>query len=75
MMNYTLEDLFGQLGLEEDHDSIEQFIQAHSPLPEHIPLHKADFWTASQAAFLEEAIADDSTWAIVVDQLNALLRG
>ncbi len=75
MMSYTLEDLFDQLGLKEDHDSIEQFIQTHSTISEHIPLHKAEFWTASQAAFLEEAIADDSAWAMVVDQLNALLRG
>jgi len=74
MLNYTLEDLFDQLGLAEDHDSIEQFVQAHSPLQQSTPLYKADFWTASQALFLEEAIAEDSTWAIVVDQLDVLLR-
>jgi uncharacterized protein DUF2789 len=74
MLNYTLEDLFDQLGLKEDHDSIELFIQAHSPLPDHIPLCKADFWTASQAEFLEQAIADDSVWSNVVDQLDALFR-
>jgi hypothetical protein len=39
-----------------------------------MPLPQADFWSASQASFLREAVADDSDWCEVVDELDRLLR-
>jgi hypothetical protein len=38
------------------------------------PLHKALIWNPSQVAFLQQAIADDSEWCALADQLDARLR-
>ena len=71
---HSLSGLFAQLGLPNGPKEIEAFIQRHHPLPQAEPLAKAAFWTESQAAFLRDAIANDSDWAEVVDELNLLLR-
>ncbi|OEY66457.1 DUF2789 domain-containing protein [Marinobacter sp. X15-166B] len=71
---HSLSTLFDQLGLDSDPDSIEHFIRTHSPLPQETPLSEAPFWSSSQATFLREGLADDSDWAEVIDELNALLR-
>lgn len=71
---HPFHELFEQLGLPSDPDSIRQFIARHAPLPHDVPLPEAPFWTPAQAAFLREAIEADSDWAEVVDELNAALR-
>lgn len=71
---HSLNTLFAQLGLPDDALSIENFIVIHNPLPEHVPLHEAVFWSPAQAAFLREQIRGDADWAIVVDELNIRLR-
>ena len=68
-------DLFAQLGLADDPDSIRAFIASHAPLPEAIRLEEAPFWSPAQARLLREERIDDADWAIVVDQLNLALRG
>ncbi|MGG5292029.1 DUF2789 domain-containing protein [Pseudomonas shirazensis] len=67
-------DLFMQLGLENDAQSIDQFITLHSPLKNEIKLVDAPFWNDSQRAFLKEAVLEDADWAIPFDQLNEALR-
>ncbi len=67
-------DLFAQLGLPSDEQSIKQFLAAHTPLAADIELRHAPFWTPTQAAFLGEAILEDSDWAVLVDQLSGALR-
>lgn len=67
-------DLFAQLGLADDDAHIRQFLAAHKPLAGDIKLADAPFWTPAQAAFLHEALQDDSDWAEVADQLNTALR-
>jgi hypothetical protein len=67
-------DLFAQLGLPNDDAQIRQFLVAHKPLAGDVRLAEAPFWTAAQAAFLCEALRDDSDWAEMADQLNAALR-
>ena len=67
-------ELFAQLGLPPDDQTIRQFIAAHSPLAADIVLADAPFWTAGQAAFLREEISRDADWAELVDQLNVALR-
>ena len=71
---HTLNCLFEQLGLPSDASAVDDFIEAHNPLPEHVPLHEAAFWNPAQAAFLREEIRGDADWAEVVDQLNVRLR-
>ena len=74
MSVHRFTELFAQLGLPPDDQTIRQFIAAHSPLAADIVLADAPFWTAGQAAFLREEISRDADWAELVDQLNAALR-
>lgn len=71
---HRLPDLFRQLGLPDDHASIETFILQHRPLPMDVKLSDAEFWTYSQRTFLCEEIAEDADWAVVVDVLSSRLR-
>jgi hypothetical protein len=71
--NHTLQTLFAQLGLSNNDIAIDNFIQ-NNHLPLEIPLESAAFWSAGQAQFIRESIAQDADWAEVVDHLDALLR-
>ena len=71
---HSLETLFAQLGLPNDAGAIEQFIAKNRPLKPEIQLADAPFWKAGQSRFLKEGIQDDSDWAEVIDELDALLR-
>ena len=68
-------ELFQQLGLPSDVESIKGFLSSHSPLDASIRLEDASFWTASQATLLRDEVLKDADWAEIVDQLNAALRG
>ncbi|MNZ72365.1 hypothetical protein D3C78_907430 [compost metagenome] len=72
---HAFHQLFEQLGLPNDNESIRRFIERHSPLSDGVQLADASFWTPAQAAFLREEILEDADWAEVVDNLNAALRG
>ncbi len=67
-------DLFAQLGLPHDELGIRHFLKSHTPLSADFRLAEAPFWTPAQAGFLREALAQDSDWAEVVDQLSNALR-
>ena len=71
---YTMTSLFDQLGLDSTESAIIDFMIVHSPLGITIPLHKASVWTKSQAAFLLQAVTEDSEWCALVDQLDTCLR-
>ncbi len=71
---HSFTDLFAQLGLPSDEQSIQQFLATHAPLPLDVALADAPFWDASHAAFLREALLEDSDWAEPVDQLSEALR-
>ena len=72
---HSLPALFKQLGLPDDPVSIEQFVASHSPLKPDLKLAEAFFWSDAQKAFLREEILEDADWAVVVDELNLMLRG
>lgn len=72
---HQFSDLFAQLGLPNDEQSIQQFIITNSPLRSDLDLADAPFWTDSQAAFLKEEKLEDADWAELVDHLNLALRG
>ena len=77
-MNTTLphfSDLFAQLGLPNDDQSIARFLARHTPLPAGNRLPDATFWTPAQATFLRESLSQDSDWSGVVDQLGEALQG
>ncbi|WP_148861486.1 DUF2789 domain-containing protein [Marinobacter fonticola] len=71
---HTLQTLFAQLGLPADQESVETFIANYAPLPQEVALPDATFWNAAQSSFLHQGIEDDSDWAEVIDELDALLR-
>lgn len=71
---HSISALFDQLGLASDEESVNVFIAQHAPLRGDIPLHEADFWSASQSALLMELKENDADWAEIVDQLDARLR-
>ena len=70
---HHFKDLFAQLGLPSDELGIKHFIATHAPVPENLRLAEAPFWTPAQAAFLREAILQDSDWVELVDQLSIAL--
>jgi hypothetical protein len=71
--NHDMKGLFAQLGLPNSDTAIDNFIQ-NNHLPSEIPMENAAFWSAGQAQFLRESIAQDADWAEVVDHLDAQLR-
>ena len=72
--DHTLQALFLQLGLPHQLEDIQSFIERRKGLSAAIPLEEADFWSPSQAAFLREAIEQDSDWCEIVNQLDSDLR-
>jgi hypothetical protein len=71
---HNLVSLFNQLGLNSTDDDIEKFIDRNKPLPDNVELHDANFWNTSQASFLKQGKDEDADWAVIVDQLDTLLR-
>ena len=71
---HTLSSLFDQLGLDNEDESIEWFIALHKPISDDIELHKAIFWSDSQASFLKQMKDEDADWSGIVDQLDVMLR-
>ncbi len=69
-----LKQLFEQLGLGSSDREMEEFIKLHAPLASDVLLSNAEFWSDSQAEFLRAAVAEDAEWAIVVGQLDSLMR-
>jgi hypothetical protein len=72
--HHRFRELFDQLGLPSDNDSIRAFIEKQRPLPAHVLLPDAPCWTPAQAQLLKEQWKQDADWAEVVDQLNLALR-
>lgn len=73
--HHRFSELFQQLGLPADPQSIREFLTTHSPLNAATPLENAPFWTPAQAALLREELQRDADWAETIDQLNLALRG
>jgi hypothetical protein len=66
-------ELFAQLGLPNDNQSISHFLTIHASMADRERLPDAPYWTPSQAAFLRESLTHDSDWSGLVDQLSAAL--
>jgi hypothetical protein len=73
-LSINMSKLFSQLGRANDTASIKAFIDANAPMSGDLQLHEAAFWSASQSAFLRDALLDDAEWAVVVDALNSELH-
>lgn len=71
---HAFHELFAQLGLPSDAQSIARFLASHGPLPGAVALPDAAFWSPAQAAFLRESLQQDNDWSQPVDQLSEALR-
>lgn len=71
---HSFAELFRQLGLPDDLESVDAFIARHRPLAGHLPLADAPFWTPAQSRLLCEGLADDADWSELVDALSARMR-
>lgn len=74
LSTHNLNTLFAQLGLPDDDAAIAQFIRDHAPLPKEQPIYEASCFSDAQAAFLVQALDEDSDWAELIDQLASALR-
>ncbi len=70
---HPMTELFTQLGLPSSEEAIEQFFKKHKLKPNQ-SLSRAPFLSEQQQKFIIEAIADDSDWAEIVDQMDVRLR-
>ena len=73
LLTHDMPALFAQLGLANDEISLHRFIREH-PLDNQTLLPAASFWSPSQAAFLRDALWNDSDWSEAIDQLDVMLR-
>lgn len=69
----TMSDLFKQLGLPSDPQSIRDFIVQHEGACTNCALPHAPIWSESQRAFLEQAVAEDADWALPAEELAGML--
>ena len=72
-LEYTINDLFAQLGLDSSDEAIENFIQ-NNQLPDNITLREAPFLDDQQKMFIQEEWRLDAVWSLVIDELNARLH-
>lgn len=70
---HNIKSLFEQLGLGSSDAQIKQFLHNHK-LSGTDTIENASFWNASQATFIHDAKQQDAEWALVVDELDAMLR-
>ena len=70
---YTMNELFAQLGLESSDEAIDKFIAEHQ-LKEDEDLVDADFWNEKQRMFLQEEWKMDAVWVETIDELNVRLH-
>ena len=70
---YSLNELFAQLGLDSSDEAIDKFISEHK-LNKDQSLIDADFWTDLQRAFLKEEWKRDAAWVEIIDDLNVRLH-
>lgn len=71
---HSMTNLFAQLGLPSTTESIQNFISSNSPIPGHIALHDAPFWSHTQSLFLRDKVLEDADWCGVINKLDVALR-
>ena len=70
---YSMNDLFAQLGLDSSDEAIETFI-ADNQLAKEERLVDAHIWSDKQRMFLQEEWRQDAAWAPTIDELNVRLH-
>ncbi|MBM6549524.1 DUF2789 domain-containing protein [Marinomonas ostreistagni] len=71
---HSMSTLFEQLGLDSSEQGIERFVVSADPIPSSMALWEAPMWTESQARTLKQMKDEDADWAVIVDELDVMLR-
>lgn len=71
---HSMHTLFEQLGLDGSEQAIERFVVEAEPIPSNMALWEAPLWNESQARTLKQMKEEDADWAVVVDELDVMLR-
>ena len=71
---HSFSDLFSQLGLPNDPESIANFLAENRGMAHGMRLPEAPYWSAAQAQFLSESLHQDADWSGWVDRLSHALQ-
>ena len=70
---YTMNELFAQLGLDSSDEAIDSFVEANQ-LSKEEKLTESKVWTDNQRMFLQEEWEKDAEWVEVIDDLNVRMH-
>ena len=70
---YSMNELFAQLGLDSSDEAIDAFIE-NNKLAKEEKLIEAAVWNDNQRAFLQEEWNKDAAWVEVIDDLNVRMH-
>ncbi|WP_201533280.1 DUF2789 domain-containing protein [Psychrobacter immobilis] len=70
---YSMTELFAQLGLDSSDEAIDSFIEKN-PLAKEEKLTESDIWNDNQRAFLQEEWDKDAAWVETIDELNVRMH-
>ena len=70
---YSMNELFAQLGLDSSDEAIDSFIEKN-PLAKEEKLTESDIWNDNQRAFLQEEWNKDAAWVETIDELNVRMH-
>ena len=72
-LEYNMNELFAQLGLDSSDEAINQFIEKNK-LAKDEKLVDSDIWTDNQRMFLQEEWQKDAAWVETIDELNVRMH-
>lgn len=70
---YSMNELFAQLGLESSDEAIDSFIEKNQ-LAKEEELIESTIWNDNQRAFLKEEWNKDAAWVETIDELNVRMH-
>lgn len=70
---YSMNELFAQLGLDSSDEAIDSFVEKHQ-LAKDEELIKSDVWNDNQRMFLQEEWTQDAAWVETIDELNVRMH-
>ena len=70
---YSMKELFAQLGLDSSDEAIDSFIEKN-PLAKEEKLTESNIWNDNQRAFLQEEWDKDAAWVETIDELNVRMH-
>ena len=71
--NYSINDLFAQLGLDSSDEDINNFIEKNK-LAKDEELINSSIWNDKQRMFLQEEWKRDAVWVEIIDELNVRMH-